>query len=803
MPERPDLGHDADGRGDRAGHGPAVTADDYRNLAEVLPQLAWIADADGAIFWYNRRWYDYTGTTLEEMRGWGWRAVHHPDHVARIEARFRTAIAAGDSWEDTFPLRGADGSFRWFLSQAMPHRDADGRILRWYGTNTDISRRRATEERLRHSEQRFRALVDASAAVVWNTTAAGELMPPQPRWSAYTGQGEEAYLGWGWVDAVHPDDRAHAADTWARCVETRAPYEVEYRLRRRDGLWRHMEVRGVPVLDADGTLREWVGTNVDISERKEAEAAVERAREAAEAANRAKSQFIANMSHELRTPLSAVIGYSEMLAEELEDLGQSALLPDLRKIEANARHLLSLINDVLDISKIEAGRLTASGETFAVADLVADVTDATGALIEKKQNRFHADLGPDLGTMHQDQTKIRQCLVNLIGNAAKFTEEGRITLTVRRHREAEADWLSFAVTDTGIGLTSEQIGRLFQRFSQADESTTRQFGGTGLGLSITRAFCQVMGGDVAVESEPGRGSTFTLRLPATLAEEEAAAAAAVPEAAPPADEPHEEHDAILLVDDDPAARELLGRFLEREGFRVRTASDGRAGLTLARALKPRAILLDVEMPRMDGWAVLHAVRSDPELAGIPVIMTSVVAEQGLGQALGATDYFVKPIDWDRLKGLMERYRPKGHEAHVLVVDDDADARSRLRRTLARDNWQVDEAENGRAALARVDALRPNLILLDLMMPEMDGFGFLRALRARPDGDIPVVVLTAKEITDSEKACLEQAADRVIVKGSLSLAEIGRQLRSLYAQAATEPVPGSMQGLIDRLKEREG
>jgi PAS domain S-box-containing protein len=777
-----------------------ATQADYENLAEALPQLAWMADADGAIFWYNRRWYDYTGTTLDQMRGWGWRGVHHPDHLARVEARFRAAIAAGAPWEDTFPLRGADGQFRWFLSQAMPHRDAQGRILRWYGTNTDISRRRATEERLRHSEERFRALIDASAAVVWNTTAAGELMPPQPRWSAYTGQGEEAYQGWGWVDAVHPDDRAHAAEEWARCVEARKPYEVEYRLRRRDGQWRHMEVRGVPVLDPDGTLREWVGTNVDITERKEAEAEIERARAAAEAANRAKSQFIANMSHELRTPLSAVIGYSEMLGEELEDAGQAGLLPDLRKIEANARHLLSLINDVLDISKIEAGRVTAVPETFAVADLVADVADATGALVEKKRNAFRTELAPDLGRMHQDQTKIRQCLLNLIGNAAKFTEAGEIVLTVERHREAGADWLSFAVRDTGIGLDAEQIGRLFQRFSQADDSTTRKFGGSGLGLSITRAFCRAMGGDVCVESEPGRGSTFTLRLPATLAPEDAAAAPEAPEAAPA--QAGEEGDAVLIVDDDPAARELLGRFLEREGFHVRTANDGRAGLTLARALKPRAILLDVEMPRMDGWAVLHAVRSDPDLAGIPVIMTSVVAEEGLGQALGATDYFVKPIDWDRLKGLMERYRPQGHEARVLVVDDDADARARLHRTLSRDSWIVDEAENGRAALARIDLDRPNLILLDLMMPEMDGFGFLRALRARPDGDIPVVVLTAKEITESEKAALARSADRVIVKGSLSLAEIGRQLRTLYAQAADAPVPSGLQGLIDRLAERE-
>ena len=778
-----------------------VTQADYQNLAEALPQLAWIATGTGDIVWYNRRWYDYTGTTLETMRGWGWRAVHHPDHVEAVTERFRAAIESGEAWEDTFPLRGRDGTFRWFLSQAMPHRDAAGRILRWYGTNTDITHRQEAEDRLLQSEERFRALVDASTAVIWNTDAAGALLPPQPRWSAYTGQSEEAFQGWGWIDAVHPEDRAHAAEIWAGCIEARTPYAVEYRLRRSDGQWRDMEVRGVPVLAADGTLREWVGSNTDITARKEAEAAVERAREAAEAANLAKSQFIANMSHELRTPLSAVIGYSEMLGEELEDIGQAALLPDLRKIEAAARHLLSLINDVLDISKIEAGRMTASAEDFSVADLISDVAAATGSLVEKKGNRFVREAAADLGAMHQDQTKIRQCLLNLVGNAAKFTENGTITLKVGRRREGGADWFDFSVIDTGIGLTEAQIGRLFQRFAQADESTTRQFGGTGLGLAITRAFCRTMGGDIDVTSVPGEGSTFTLRLPAILSVEDEAQVAAELAAPAPLHE-HEEHDVVLLVDDDPAARELLQRFLEREGFRVRTANDGRAGLTLARALKPRAILLDVEMPRMDGWAVLHAVRNDPDLAGIPVIMTSVVAEQGLGQALGATDYFVKPIDWDRLKGLMDRYRPEGIEARVLIVDDDPDARERLRRTLVRDGWTVDEAENGRDALEHFEASRPSLILLDLMMPEMDGFGFLRALRARPDGDVPVVVLTAKEITEAERLSLQAQADRVIEKGSLSLAEIGRQLRVLYARETTTPVPAGMQGLLDALAARD-
>ncbi|TGD94981.1 hybrid sensor histidine kinase/response regulator [Methylobacterium nonmethylotrophicum] len=778
--------------------------DDYRNLAESLPQLAWIAEADGTIVWYNQRWYDYTGTTLDAMRGWGWRAVHHPDHVERVVTRIRRAFASGEPWEDTFPLKGADGAYRWFLSRAQPFRDASGRIVRWYGTNTDITRRRATEERLRHAQERFRALVDSAAAIIWSADASGELALGQWRWTAYTGQSDEEAQGWGWVEAVHPDDRGRAADAWARAVETRRPYEVEYRLRRRDGAWRHMEVRAAPVTAEDGGVREWVGMHVDITERKEAEAEIERARHAAEAANRAKSQFIANMSHELRTPLSAVIGYSEMLAEELEDLGQAALLPDLRKIEASARHLLGLINDVLDISKIEAGRMTVAAEDFAVQAMLDDVVAATESLVGKKRNRLALDIPDDLGTMRQDQGKVRQCLVNLLGNAAKFTEAGTITLSARRDHEGAAEWLTFAVADTGIGLTEEQIGRLFERFAQADESTTRQFGGTGLGLAITRAFCRRMGGDITVTSTYGAGATFTIRLPALLTDQDDEPTPEEVRALAEAREEAERHDVVLLVDDDPAARELLSRFLEREGFRVRSASDGKAGLALARALRPRAVLLDIEMPRMDGWSVLHAIRSDPDLAATPVIITSVVNEQGLGRALGATDYLVKPIDWDHLKGLMERYRPSDAPGTVLLVDDDSDARERLRRSLARDGWTVREAENGAEGLVRLDEGRPSLILLDLMMPVMDGFAFLTRLRARPDGaDVPVVVLTAKDITPAEKERLGRDTERVIVKGSVSLSEIGRLLRAMYAERVPDAVPASLQGLIDELTARTG
>ena len=756
---------------------PIASRDDFRTLANAIPQMAWIADGSGYIFWYNQRWYDYTGTTLEDMMGWGWSTVHHPDHLEAVTARFKAALTSGDAWEDTFPLRRHDGEFRWFLSLARPQRDAEGHIVRWFGTNTDITEQRDADEALRRSESRFRTLIDAAADIIWSTTAEGELLPPQDGWTRFTGQSGPVLANGGWLEAVHPDDREKTMEGWHEAVANGARYHVEHRLRRRDGEYRDMEVSAVPVINGTGHIQEWVGIHTDVTARKAAAEAVEAARDAAEAANRAKSQFIANMSHELRTPLSAVIGYSEMLSEEIEDLGHTHLLKDLAKIESSARHLLSLINDVLDLSKIEAGRMTVSREKFGVGAMLNDVVAAAEGLVVKKRNRLVREFGSGLGDMVSDDLKIRQCLLNLLGNAAKFTEDGTITLVARREVRNGHDWLVFDVRDTGIGMSEEQLGRLFKRFSQADESTTRQFGGTGLGLAITRAFCRKLGGDVTVASVLGEGTTFTLLLPADLPD--TVEDVAEPRAESRAQTATRRNNVVLVVDDDPSARELLSRFLTREGFDVYCEADGLSGLEQARILRPMAVLLDVEMPQMNGWAVLHAIRSDPMLAHTPVIMASVVNEQSLGYALGATDYLVKPIDWGTLKGAIARLRVRSEAGEVLLVDDDPDARERLRTMLSREGWTVTQAQNGQEALACVEASMPALILLDLMMPVMDGFEFLQALRSTAAGQgVPVVVLTAKDMTTEELNVLASQADRVVRKGSLSLGDLVRELNAI-------------------------
>lgn len=634
---------------------------------------------------------------------------------------------------------------------------------------TDVTYRKRSERRLRESEERFRTLIETSAAIVWTTTPMGELTPPQVSWTAFTGQAQSEYEGFGWLRAIHPEDRDATLEAWNRAVADNALYSIDHRLRRADGEWRTMAARGVPILD-DGETREWVGTHTDITERKQAEEELSAAKEAAEAANRAKSQFLANMSHELRTPLSAVIGYSEMIEEEMEETGEQHLLGDVRKIQSNARHLLSLINDVLDLSKIEADRMTTFAEEVDVEVLVRDVASTVGSLVQQKSNEIVLDLQPHLGTMHTDQVKLRQCLFNLVSNAAKFTEGGRITLRVER----SGGEVVLSVADTGIGMTPEQLDKLFERFTQADVSTTRRFGGTGLGLAITRAFCRLLGGDVTVTSTYGEGSTFTIRLPVEMPEQvgEPDEAGAEAKAAKAVSGRH----LVLVIDDDPAQRDLLSRFLEREGFAVRTAPDGRLGMKLASTLHPRAILLDVMMPQMDGWSVLGTLKADPDLASIPVVMVTFVNEPGLSASLGAADTVPKPVEWDRLKAVMDRFRSEAGD--ILVVDDDPDARARLRSVLQRDGWTVSEAGNGREALDVVVHAPPQLILLDLTMPVMDGFAFLHELRGRPGcGNIPVVVLTARDLDADERRQLD-GADRVLSKGQTNLRQLAGELRSL-------------------------
>jgi signal transduction histidine kinase/CheY-like chemotaxis protein len=541
-----------------------------------------------------------------------------------------------------------------------------------------------------------------------------------------------------------------------------------------------------------------VSIGQDIERREKHEHELSEAREAAEAANKAKSQFLANMSHELRTPMNAIIGYSEMLMEEAEDLGQQDFIPDLKKIHAAGKHLLALINDILDLSKIEAGKMELFCESFDLTSMLEDVAATVDSLVKKKSNTLKLNLAPGLGTVHTDLTKVRQTLFNLLSNACKFTERGTITLSARRVAGAgpgaTGERIVLSVADTGIGVARDKLTLLFREFTQADESTTRKYGGTGLGLAITRRFCEMMGGTIRVDSELGRGSTFTIDLPAEVQPQKPQPAASpgpagaeprgpVPQPAPasPAETIAGQR-LILVIDDDAASRDLLERTLAKAGYAVLTATGGAEGLRLARERRPDAITLDVMMPGVDGWSVLRSLKADPQTCDIPVIMLTMVDDRGMGYALGATDYLTKPIDQDQLRAALQRCRCTSPPCSALIVEDDVAARDMMRRVLIKLGWEVAEADNGQAALEQADKRRPDLILLDLMMPVMDGFDFVLALRQRPGcRNIPIIVVTAKDLTDEDRRRLSGQVERIVQKGSCSRDELLAYVQELVSR----------------------
>jgi PAS domain S-box-containing protein len=746
-------------------------------------------DADDKLVIYNQRYLDMHGT----------RSVDVVKQGVSFETILRNAVAGRE-------IRDAEGrNEAWVAERLARHRDPKGTHLqrrsdgRWIQINerktdeggtvatyTDITDVKQAEQAIQESEQRLRVIAEAAPmAVAIVTFDDGIVRYANQRFdemfrlegSALGAQAKSLY-----ADPQH-------RERFIRALTEHGHVEgMEMLLKRAGGeeFWaliasQRVQFEGRPAM---------INGLADISDRKRMEGELHKAIWASEQATRAKSDFVASMSHELRTPLNAIIGYSEILLEDAQSAGRESETADLRKIQDAGKHLLSLIDNILDLSKIEAGKMALYLETFELRPMIDSVAATVIPLAKKTGNALVVDCAGEVGTVHNDLTKVRQILFNLLSNACKFTRNGTITLTAFRDPNEAGDWIEFQVRDTGIGMTADQQAKVFEAFTQADDSTTRTYGGTGLGLAITKSFCRLMGGDVTLTSESGKGTTFLVRLPAvTHAASDASILAAEKRSEGPQVAEPEHAPIVLVVDDDPNARELLRRHLQRGGYAVRTAANGEQAMQLARALHPDVVTLDVLMPQMDGWAVLSAMKEDATLAEIPVIMVTVIDNQSIGFSLGAADYMIKPIDRERLVRAVQKCCPRGALRHVLIVEDDAPTSELMRRALQEIDCTVAQAENGRVGLERLNEVLPDAILLDLMMPEMDGFEFIARLRADSRWRrIPVIVVTAKTLTAEDLDRLNGQVQHLVHKGEYSGKAVLTALEELVPRHAQRSSP---------------
>lgn len=620
--------------------------------------------------------------------------------------------------------------------------------------NDDI-RQRAEAEKER---DRFFAL---SVDMLCIANADGTFRRISPAFTATLGWSEEEMLSRPLLHLVHPEDREATRQEFATMNgDGAAVFGFENRCSHRDGSWRVLSWRWVR--QPDGTA---YGTARDVTEARAAEEALRGLKEAAEAANRAKSEFLAKMSHELRTPLNSIIGFSEILEEERVGPLTTKQRRYVSNVLVSGRNLLQLINDILDLSKVEAGRMELLPEVFEARAALEQVRTIVTALAERKSIALDLALPEDLPALRADQVKFKQIMYNLLGNAIKFTSDGgRITVAAQVVAAANGQWIEIAVEDTGIGIPPEDLGRIFGEFEQVLGGHGSSQQGTGLGLALTEKLVQLHGGSITVESTLGRGSVFRFTLPCEIARVEAE----IPEAPMPRWRRGERVEPVVLViEDDPQARELIGHYLNEVGYAVEGVAGGKEGVERAQSLLPDAITLDMALPDQDGLIVLAQLKTNPATRNIPVVVVSMAERCEMGFSLGAVEWLVKPVERPALLRCLEEamHRPRPEVPRVLVIDDEPNAVQYATEVLELSGCHVLSAGGGKAGIDLAVVHIPDVIVLDLCMPEVNGFEVVRALRADPrTRDVPVLVVTAMELTQADKEQLLNSVQAIVTKG---------------------------------------
>jgi PAS domain S-box-containing protein len=743
-----------------------------QNFLDTAHDLIQSTAPDGRILYVNPAWERTLGYSRRELQSLNlWELVHPSCRDAFME-RYDEVLDTGGAPGIEVEFLTRDGRVVICAGSATRHM-VDGKVAAVQAIFRDVSQQQQAERDLAASRASLEAVVESTGDSIWSVDSKMRLVTFNTAFAlgVEARSGREARGGDAPEDLFEPEDALWYREVYARVL--RGDRFSELREEVFAGHTRLFEVFCHPITGEEG-IAGAVMFGKDVTRRIRAEEALRMAKDEAEGANRAKSQFLANMSHELRTPLNSVIGFANILLKNKKGNLTDQDLGFLERILANGRHLLSLINEVLDLAKIEAGRMELEIHEVDMEALVVETLGQLEGQAQERRVQLHHSIPEGLATVETDRAKLKQVIINLVGNALKFSAGGTVTVVVEA---VDGRPGAIAVKDTGIGIPEDRLKAIFEAFQQADGSTTRQYGGTGLGLTISRSICQLLGYDLEVDSTVGEGSTFTIRMEGGTrpqrAEGERSPHPADDEVAddtPAGEQPGGAHGdardlSVLVVDDESDSRVLMTHYLRDFGCRVFTASGAEEGIEMARREQPDLITLDLMMPGMSGWEALQRLKEDPATRDIPVVVVSIVAAEGRGRLLGAVDLLTKPVEREDLLRVIWRNLVRRRGGRVLVVDPEEEVRRAMTAFLEASGLEVTGAPNGREALRMVEEDAPDVVVMELVMPVMDGMTFLQRLRQNPyHTGLPVIVVTGKELTRSERVALDERASAVLRKG---------------------------------------